>query len=763
MADPLPQACPYGGTSSSLLESAQGPNLRMNCVDDSESTSDSYRASSGTKRVSDCALSASEDDIRPDNVSDRIARSSAPNSERSPSETNVVDDIDEANNDQASSHKDAASAAEHPAAVGPLSKFSLQDTFHKHWRPYSLRLPFLLFLLMLQGSIIASVEALYRFSSNYVGVLSITSHDSIAKTFTWAYLPVAIALVIALCWATVDMDVARTDAFRRLSSIEGAPSEVLFYDYQSKPFTAPYRSCYRLWHSKTMASRCFAMLTFCSAVGHLVSFLVLPPLQASIMSIQNVTTPIDTMFIQMPTFTVEKPIVNDRIGELLTKSFYKYQGLPVAKSAWISDMTAILPMMPLGGGMQDASWSGQSTGFVASFDCEQHDPSKLIYMDSTKAKRLSESRESSEKARIDFEQVQYPISAVFTGLGREGGCEFHVDMPLAEGNDPTGNQTDEWYYGGWNFLSASNTTDTSCNEYLYLNINHGSLVYTESQNASSFDYVVVFESKPTFAAFVCQSSYYVAPHLDFTFLNDVTEPLVRFDQRKFGDMLTEIPSQTFNSTEFEEHLFVSLESAKINVSYPSTDSFGRPTNIQTSFKPYSHYFATKIPETLHLYLETANMLEWANLYLQAAFVQRVDLAADSWQTQTVESVNLTAYSPSNRLIVDRGYTLALEAVLASLMLLTVAVFFLDWTGSSNLNFDPGSIASKTSLVSVSTRFLQLLRRQDLHFRPSTHGNLLRLFRSDDGQIRLDILDPISEQQVVVKAKGKLVHPQAQPL
>jgi Protein of unknown function (DUF3433) len=349
-------------------------------------------------------------DVRSDSVSE-LASLSASKSTSTPNlpGTTAVECGNGDGSHHESSEQDTGPGDGRPASLEATSKLNRGPILQKHWRPFSLCLPFFLFLPWLQVSILASVEALYQFSNNHMGLVSITSNDPMAKTFTWAYLPVALALVISLCWATVDLDVVRTDALRRLSSTEGAPAEVLFYTFSSKPFTSPYRSCRGLWHSRKMGSKFFAMLTFCSALGHVISFLVLPPLQASFMSIQNMTTPLDTESIQMSSFTSTNPIVNDRIGEMPEKSWYKYQGLPLAKSAWIFDMTAILPMRLLIGDLKGASWSGLSTGFVASFTCEQHIPSRLIYMDDAKAVQLLTASEKSTKARIKFSRLQHPI------------------------------------------------------------------------------------------------------------------------------------------------------------------------------------------------------------------------------------------------------------------------------------------------------------------------------------------------------------------
>lgn len=170
------------------------------------------------------------------------------------------------------------------------------------------------------------------------------------------------------------------------------------------------------------------------------------------------------------------------------------------------------------------------------------------------------------------------------------------------------------------------------------------------------------------------------------------------------------------------------------------------------------------PENLHLYLDNSNLSEWASLYTQAAFVQRIDLAADLWQDKMVDRLNLTTSFPSNRLVVDRGYTLALKAVLGVLVVLIVAVFLLGLTGPSKLNFDPGSIPFKAWLMSGSTQFLEAFRGQGLHNKPSRNPYVLKLFCRDDGQTRLDFAAPKGEQQAVVNVKGEpfRLHPLSSP-
>jgi hypothetical protein len=158
---------------------------------------------------------------------------------------------------------------------------SLGKSSQKEWRPLSLSFVFLPVFLLFQAAVLAAVEIMYHYSATNTGLATITDHDSASKTFAWEYLPIIIALLIAVAWVSISLETARITPWRMLSGSEGANPDILFTRYLRDPFSTPFLSIRRLWKDRTNTSRLCSLTMFCSSLAHLLSFLVLPPLQAS--------------------------------------------------------------------------------------------------------------------------------------------------------------------------------------------------------------------------------------------------------------------------------------------------------------------------------------------------------------------------------------------------------------------------------------------------------------------------------------------------
>lgn len=295
--------------------------------------------------------------------------------------------------------------------------------------------------------------------------------------------------------------------------------------------------------------------------------------------------------MQMPAFNASNSINNeDRFGELYLKAFLAYQGLPIAQSAWISgaqgQQVAVLPIAPEDPRLQSATFQASTTAYSSTLNCATLNATGLAYIDSSKEQQLAQDNSMPNKTRLDYSQLQYPISALFSGLGTHGECQFTIEVPLGIGNDPTTADVDEWYYGGMDFLSASETSpnssiDTSCNQWFYLNVNYATLVYSPS-NSSNFDFEATFGEEPTFNAVYCQALYLEVPNLTVDFLNTTTSPSFTYNHKTFETFSKAMPPEAFNSTQFEEYQFLDQESLKDNSTIPNTLPDGRPSTIQVN-------------------------------------------------------------------------------------------------------------------------------------------------------------------------------------
>ncbi len=599
---------------------------------------------------------------------------------------------------------------------------SVLKNLQKEWRPLSLSVVFLLFFLVFQAAVLASVEIMYHYSAIHTGLATITDHDSTSKTFGWAYLPIIIALLIAVAWASISLETARITPWRMLSGDNGANSDVLFTRYLRDPFSTPFLAIRRVWRDRTNTSRLCSLAIFCSSLAHLLSFLVLPPLQASLMSVRDLVTSRDTKYIQMPAFNASNPINNDdRLGELYGRVFLAYQGLPIAQSAWISrvhdQQVAVLPIAPNDPSMQPATFQAPTTAYSSTLNCITLNATKFLYINSSNEQQLAQENSMPNKTRVDYSQLQYPISAVFSGLGTHGGCQFTIDVPLGFGHDPTTTDVNEWYYGGMNFLSASETSpnssiDTSCNEWFFLNVNYATLVYSPS-NSSNFDFEATFGEEPTFNAACCQAIYLEVPNLKVDFLNMKTSPSFTYDQESFETLSNAMSREAFNSTQFEEYQFLDLEFLKSNSTVPNTLPDGRPSTIQVNFQPYSYYFSTMVAPNIAVFRNmnvTSGLPNWADDYFQAAFTQRIDLSSSAWDSRPVNSFTLRASIPAERLVINVVYARSTEAILAVLMLLVLIIMYINSQSRVNLYTNPNSIAEKCALICGSPLVLGCFER-----------------------------------------------------
>jgi len=318
------------------------------------------------------------------------------------------------------------------------------------WKPPTLRPWFLLGLLTFQLAIIGAIEALDRVSSRNTGLTTISENDSLSKTFLWAYLPTAIALIVGKCWAALELDVIRTEPYVRLSEPKGAEIGVIFDQSLLNPFRAMWmisKSRIFRWREKPPK---YSMVAFCSVAAYIISFFILPALQSSMMSAKIAETPIKSDFIRMPSFNTTNPL---RIADwlsLINAAGDRFslggspESIPTARPIAaqpvrdpsllpMKDPMAILPVVPLNNNSDSVSiWESTSAAYMSRLQCSFANVSRFSFIDGQTADDLLENTQMPGKTRINFADLQYPIAATFAGLGDRGGCQFTIEVPLAK-------------------------------------------------------------------------------------------------------------------------------------------------------------------------------------------------------------------------------------------------------------------------------------------------------------------------------------------
>lgn len=142
-----------------------------------------------------------------------------------------------------------------------------------NWKPFSMRWPYLLMLIMLSFTLAGLTEALYQYSAKKGHLLTFHKPSEIEGIayFSIKFLPTLLAVIYGVLWQMTDFEVKRLEAYYQLSKEEGATAaETLNVDYlTSYSFLAPFDALRRRHYAVTVSS--IASLLAVSAIPTLCS------------------------------------------------------------------------------------------------------------------------------------------------------------------------------------------------------------------------------------------------------------------------------------------------------------------------------------------------------------------------------------------------------------------------------------------------------------------------------------------------------------
>lgn len=110
------------------------------------------------------------------------------------------------------------------------------ETFYPHpnWKPFSMRWPYLLMLIMLSFTLAGLVELLYQHSAKRGFLIRFNMPSDIRGIdyFSIKFLPTLLAVIFGVLWQMTDFEVKRLEAYYQLSREQGATAdETLNVDY----------------------------------------------------------------------------------------------------------------------------------------------------------------------------------------------------------------------------------------------------------------------------------------------------------------------------------------------------------------------------------------------------------------------------------------------------------------------------------------------------------------------------------------------------
>jgi hypothetical protein len=109
------------------------------------------------------------------------------------------------------------------AAVEPILKTATDAKF-KQWKPFTLRRPFLIGVILITLGLLALVQLLVIYDQHYDGILFASKISKIGAghLFLYRYLPTILAVTYAFIWHWIDVDTRRIEPYRQLSKPGGA-------------------------------------------------------------------------------------------------------------------------------------------------------------------------------------------------------------------------------------------------------------------------------------------------------------------------------------------------------------------------------------------------------------------------------------------------------------------------------------------------------------------------------------------------------------
>ncbi|THY32142.1 hypothetical protein D6D00_01758 [Aureobasidium pullulans] len=210
-----------------------------------------------------------------------------------------------------------------------------KDAAVHNWKPISLRLPFLQFMLLATISTIIILQSLLYKSQTQGGILFAPSIDELplSAAFSYLYAPTIIAVIYGFLWSWIDHDTKRMEPYFQLCSPGGASAEEILLLQYPLDFIAfvPFRAARRKHWS-----------VFSAASASIIVSWTLVPLQAAIFATENQTHAQVLVLLPGFTYAVEALLVLIALCNMSVIHFSvmrkcKFQSDP---SAIISHMSA---------------------------------------------------------------------------------------------------------------------------------------------------------------------------------------------------------------------------------------------------------------------------------------------------------------------------------------------------------------------------------------------------------------------------------------
>lgn len=552
----------------------------------------------------------------------------------------------------------------------------------KEWLPYTLRPGYLLFLITVSMGLGITVLMLTWHSTANEGLT--IANNSIALLFGWRFAPTLFAVIYNLLESLLLQDVKRTESFARLSHNESSLAKYTLLRSSNFWWNDPGDAL-----SKRRSNGKRSWTLFWSSIANILGFLVISPLSAALLSVQDksITRKAEFSTMLVPHKTALNMTADDETYSRSTSALLH----DLKTSAWLSNDYAILPFwptktenIPLGATLARTpqTWESTTTVFKVDLECSSM---VLTAVGSFVPGAPSEYSVTSE------EYLNRTHSYDSMKLQSEDGCIYGMAWP---------SNYDEfqlfWSLGGgggwWVHLPRNNYTSLNQAGLKRNDIFPLGAFSNFSSECSSRD--VFFIGSPynngsmQAKGEICSTSYYMAD-IATTVSISASVSQVSFDQVTFDSCKRVIDSALLNSSSIEALFLGSGWSAK---SQGSLDN-GNEQRVNGPLIPIT----AKYNDDFSSILGKVNLADEAQSAKQRFFGEAFLTTIGK---QSVPSFGGQVSIPEERIVVNLGIGVALGSILLLSAAMFTAVLFHSRLRRRPLNLarDPGSAAAIATLL-----------------------------------------------------------------
>ena len=522
------------------------------------------------------------------------------------------------------------------------------------WIPFTLRWPYLTALTLSSLSLGIVVIVLSVISANNSGLSD--DHDSTAFLFAWRFLPTLVAVAFALAVTTLLNDVRRTEAFARLSHPTGATAKSTLLLASCAWWEDPVEAC----RQRRNAGVAWAYL--CVALANIVAIILVSPLSAGFLFVQDVVITRQPAFHRLAAFS-SSPLDLSKDVTLET-DFRTISALAqnLTTSAWLKEDYAVLPFwpaelatIPFGASLsrETQQWRGPTSVFKVEMACT-----------------------SMELMGANYNNDDNGSASIL--LASKDGCEVGYDYGTGRGIQTDGG-------GWWTYITGPNA-------YVPVNDLLGRPTHNNTQQCGDRELFFVVSGSGDFGNVtvngtgqVCSTTYLMAPDVPVTVDIDAQTSAVSFDEADFRKAQKPIDFKLIDLPGFDS-LFMNR---------PWGDQYKPP---QTSLYISGPLLLMAPPFNANLNTMLAagpQLVGAARLARQRFFGEALQAAFKSISQKNAESISAKLLTTRPRLVVAFGVGLALGIIMILSAALIATVYYFSRLSRRPLNLrrDPGTVAA----------------------------------------------------------------------